>query len=352
MVNGDASRLRVVLVHPGAGQPGGVSTDVDALARGLEIGGDEVSVVGSLPSARRALTAGTDVVHAFGCLPSATTFGSMHEARRRGIPVVWTPVFHPSRPRSWKGYGWKRAMAAFDRVAPRYARRTDVVLASTDEEVALFRRLGAPRVELIPPAVDLDLPEPTPADVAAFRERSHIPVGPMVLVVGRESSRKDLPFAVAVHERVRSLLPGTQLVLAGPSGPTGPGIVPLGWLSSSDLACAYRIADAVFVSSRYESFSRVVIEAWTHARPVVVTDRVGLARVVDGAGGVVVRHDDVEAAAEAIVSIILDRARADGLGAAGRVIARSRYELRAVVEATRAVYLASIGRREVAWTSR
>ncbi|MGZ4132646.1 MAG: glycosyltransferase family 4 protein [Actinomycetota bacterium] len=349
------SEMRIVLVHAGAGSRGGVSVDVGALAHGARAAGDDVRVVGSVGTAARAIAAGPDVVHAFGCLPSVVTFASMGSARLRGIPVVWTPVFHPSRVRSWRGYGWIRAMAVFDRVAPGWARWTDAILASTDEEAGLFRDRGAPRVDLIPPAVAFPVAESSREDVRAFRERFEIPDGPLLLVVGRRDSRKALPFAAAVIARVRALAPDAVMALAGSEGVEGPGLVSLGWLSPSELACAYAAADLVFVSSLYESFSRVVIEAWAHARAVVVTDRVGLAPVVAACGGEVVAYGDAPAAAAAIVSLLDDPARRERVATAGRAIAADRYDLRTAVGSTLDLYrelAAGRHEREVSWMSR
>jgi glycosyltransferase involved in cell wall biosynthesis len=349
------AELQIVLVHAGVGSRGGVSTDVEALADAVRRIGDDVCVVGNVGTAARAIAAGPDVVHAFGCLPSFVTFDAMASARLRGIPVVWTPVFHPSRVRSWHGYGWLRAMALFDRVAPWWARWTDAVLASTDEEAALFRDRGAPRVDLIPPAVAIPVADPTREDVQAFRERCGIPDGPLLLVVGRRDSRKALPFAAAAFARVRVLAPEAVMALAGTEGVEGPGIASLGWLPPFELACAYRAADLVFVSSLYESFSRVVIEAWAHGRAVVVTDRVGLAPVVAGAGGDVVTYGDACGAAATIVSLLGDPARRERLASAGRTIVADRYDLRTAVEATRGLYrelAAERHEREVSWTSR
>lgn len=347
--------MRILIVQPGTESRGGVSADVGALADSARTDGDDVRVVGTVEQAAQVIAGRPDVVHLFGCLPSSVTFGSMAFARRRRVPIVWTPVFHPSRVHSWRGYGWRRAMAAFDRAAPRCARWTDAVLASTDAEAALFRTLGAPRVELVPPAVEFPVLEPTSEDIAAFRARFAIPAGRTLLVVGRQNSRKGLPFAAEVFARVRAALPDAAMVLAGPTGDAGGGILPLGWLPPIDLACAYRAADLIFVSSLYESFSRTVIEAWANVRPVVVTDRVGLAPVVAASGGgEVVAYGDAVAAAGTIASLLDDKGRRERMATAGQGVVKARYALRATVDATRSVYrdLSHHHESEAPWMSR
>jgi glycosyltransferase involved in cell wall biosynthesis len=309
----------VVVVHHRAGRPGGVSVDVEQLHGGLTGRGWDVSVAGSTASLARMLRKRRrPLVNVFGCVPSATIFGSLAYARLHGCPLVWTPIFHPSRSRTWDEYGVLRAMRVFDLAAPSAARLVDTVVAETEEEAAFFLSRGASRAEVLPPAVPPPPPAAVPADeLRGARLRLGLADGPVVLVVGRDNSRKALPFALAVHRRLRSLVPDAQLLLAGAGRASPePGVVSTEWLEPPELERVYALADVLFVSSLYESFSRAVPEAWRHELPVVVTDRVGLAPLVDRShAGRVTPYGDVEHA----VATLRDVLDAPGtLGAAGR----------------------------------
>ena len=311
----------VVIVHPRLRHSGGVSTDVAALEAGLRSKDVPVRVVTRLP---RVLPRRT-IVHLFGCLPSASAAASFVSARARRLPVVWTPIFHPSRAGTWHGYRLLRAMQLFDTVAPRIARWTSAVVAETRDEADYFGSVGAPRSLVIPPTVGPDRVVQTD-EVAAFRARHDLDDSPFVLTVANTSRRKGLSFALAVVRELRAQRPEVELVVAGVERPAQPGVTFLGWVDPEELAVAYAASFVVLVPSFYESFGRSVIEGWQHGRPVAVTDRVALSSVVRAErAGVVVPFGDAATAANAIAALLADEARATALGAAGRAVVERDY---------------------------
>jgi glycosyltransferase involved in cell wall biosynthesis len=331
-----------ILVHAGLHERGGVSVDVWNLVEGLGERGRELEPVGSLRALRAALREHPRaLVHVFGCLPSATIFGSMAAAKVARRPLVWTPVFHPSRRRSWKGYGFLRAMAAFDAVAPRATRLTDAVVAATPAEAEYFAGLGAARVELIPPGVPR-IPGEDEAAGLNGRRRFGLGPGPVVLTVARDNSRKGFPFGLAAFDALRARAPEAQLLLVGPEpdhpASQRPGVVCSGWLEQDDVELAFRTADLVFVPSLYEGLPRVVIEAWRFGRAVVATDRVALAPTVEEGGGRVVRYGRPGDAAAVLADVLGRPALARTYGDKGRVIVRERFLLDRVVPETGTLY--------------
>ncbi|MDH4178115.1 MAG: glycosyltransferase family 4 protein, partial [Thermoleophilia bacterium] len=293
--------MDAILVQAGLGEAGGVTVDVVNLAEGLEERQHRPRLAGSIPQFVRELAASPRaLVHVFGCLPSVTTFGALALARARRRPLVWTPIFNPIRRHTWKGYGLLRLMEGFDLLAPRTARFVDAVIAATPAEGEFFAGLGARRVEVIPPGV-ASLPPPAPAaDLADFRARIGVDPGPLVLTVARDNSRKALPFGLAAFAELRRRLPSAQLLLVGPDadfhGGAQPGVFCPGWLDQPSIALAYQVADVLFVPSLYEGLPRAVIEAWRWGTPVVATDRVALARTIDGVGGSVIPYPEADAA--------------------------------------------------------
>ncbi len=330
----------------GAARPGGVSTDIRQTAEGSRRSGHRVSVTVSALEAARALRSGrVDIVHVFGCLPSISPFATMLLARATGTRLVWTPVFHPNRRGSWKGYGLLRSMEAFDAVAPRAARLADAVVGMTEAEADFFRGLRAKHVECIPPGVSTREPV-DPAELEAFRARFELGPGGVVLVVGRESSRKGLPFGIAAFRELRRRAKDAQLLLVGPDPAKWSrheGVRCTGWLERSEMDVAYAAADVVFVPSLYESFCRAVIEAWASGLPVVATDRVGLAPVIDEGGGAIVPFGDVRAAADALELMISDPGLALSCGSRGRSMVEERYSLEDVERRIEALYLDVVG---------
>jgi glycosyltransferase involved in cell wall biosynthesis len=234
-------------------------------------------------------------------------------------------------------------MQAFDLVAPRAARFVDAVIAATEQEAAYFRRLGARRSEWIPPGVVPPEMGTRPNEIAAFCRRSGIEPGPVILVVGRDNSRKALPFGISVFRELRASWPDAQMLLVGPGeryvAPTQ-GLHCLGWLDRAELDLAFRAADALFVPSLYEGLPRVVIEGWSYSLPVVTTDRVALAPLVGRTGKAVVPYGDVTKAASALRAFLLDTDAAARTGAAGRAIVSEHFLLEDVVRRTAMLYAA------------
>lgn len=332
--------LDVVYVQPGFGERGGVTVDVVNLVDGLRERRHCARTAGSFKQLARELRApGTSLVHVFGCLPSATTIAAFALARLRRAPLVWTPIFNPIRRHTWSGYGALRVMELFDSVAPRAARLADAVIAATEPEAEYFSRLGSRRVALIPSGVDAPGLPASDDERQRFRGEHGIGSAPLALVVGRDNSRKGLPFGLASFERLRELLPTARLLLVGPNGrQVQDGVSCAGWLDPASLAVAYQTADVLFVPSLYEQQPRVVIEAWRWRTPVVVTDRVGLAPTVDRVGGLVVRYGDADAAAQALLDLLTDAELARRLGDCGRELVKSSFLLPGLIDRTVNVY--------------
>lgn len=333
----------VIFVQPGFGDRGGVTADVVNLLEGSRAHGVDGVAVGSLAELRAALkTSRRAVVHVFGCVPSPTIFGAIALARAKRIPLVWTPIFNPIRPTTWAGYGLLRAMELFDRIAPHAARLTDAVIAATAAEADYFRSIGGRRVEVIPPGVEPPERPATRAQLTGFRERLGLGAGPVVLTVARDNSRKALPFGHDVFAALGERIPESRFLLVGPERTYvragDPGVVCPGWLDQSEIALAYQAGDVLFVPSLYEGLPRAVIEAWRWATPVVATDRVALAPLIDGRGGLVAPYGDVAAASEALASLLGNRRRAQQLGANGLDLVRERFLLSTVVPSTAQLY--------------
>jgi len=299
------------------------------------------------------------VIHVFSSLPSYVHFVAMAAGRVAGRAIVWTPMLHPNRGSMWNrglvGYG----MRSFDAVVPQVARFVDAIVAATDEEAYRFRRLGCRLVEVIPPAVD-EAPLLGQHDASIFRRRYSLGRGPLVLIVAaRDERRKGLGFAIEVFSELKNQVLDARLAVVGLPRPRvlagGDDVHFLGRIPVDDLARAYRAADVVFVPSRYEAFSRVVIEAWQQATPVVVTNGVGLAATVSktqgtGSGAIasrvmrsVISYGDVRQAADALGDILVRPAPAVHAGAAGRKLVETAFTVTRVVDSTVALYQEVVG---------
>lgn len=195
-------------------------------------------------------------------------------------------------------------------------------------------------------------PEPvqTPEAPPSFRSEAAIPAdAPCVLTIGRLCEPKDHATLLRAWAIVEREIPAARLAIIG----SGPLRASLDALSASlgigptvrilpprpDVAEAYREADAFVLSSRWEGFPYVVLEAMSHGLPVVATSVDGIPEAIeDGVSGLLAPPRDPAALAAALVTVLRDSALADALGRAARERVAREFSLSAMVAATVAVY--------------
>jgi sugar transferase (PEP-CTERM/EpsH1 system associated) len=215
--------------------------------------------------------------------------------------------------------------------------------------------IGVPaaRVRRICNGVDTDrfVPAAAPAPVAdcPFDGRTHFVVG----TVGRMQAVKHQTLLVRAFAEAVRLAPGLRstlrLALVG-DGPlraecarllAGAGVADLAWLPGerSDVPAVMRSFSAFVLPSLAEGISNTVLEAMACGLPVVATDVGGNADLVShGSTGTIVKSDDVDAMARAIVTLASDPAAARAMGAAGRARTEAQFSLRGMVAAYQDVY--------------
>lgn len=188
---------------------------------------------------------------------------------------------------------------------------------------------------------------PESYDPDRFREQHGI-TGPYVLYAGRREGAKGwdelmAAFAVAVQQRGLDL----RLVTMGAGDVLPPRgledrIIDVGFLSDEDRNDAYAGALAYVQPSRYEAFSRTIMESWLAGRPVVGISEGGVVRhhVQTSEGGLV--YDDADEFAEALALLVAHPDLADTMGKRGREYVLARYQWDTVLD--------GIERSIVEWT--
>jgi glycogen(starch) synthase len=159
------------------------------------------------------------------------------------------------------------------------------------------------------------------------------PEAPIVLALGRLVAEKGFDLLIAAWPLVRARVPGARLVIAG-DGPERPrlaaeGVELIGWIPPAEVYRAVDAARIVAIPSRWEEpFGLVALDAAWRARPVVAARRGGLSTIVeDGRTGLLVDPEAREPFADAIVSLLSNRARARDMGRAARERACAHYSV-------------------------
>jgi glycosyltransferase involved in cell wall biosynthesis len=160
---------------------------------------------------------------------------------------------------------------------------------------------------------------------------------PRVLTVGRLEGRKAPEVLVEAASALRSEVEGLEVLFVGLSSLHG-GEPYRAWLERlagrldapcrfvdqvprEDLPTWFASARVVALPSRYDNFPYAGLEAMASARPLVCTDRTGVAELIRGTGaGDVVPSDDPAALAAALRKFLLDASLAERAGAEARTI--------------------------------
>ncbi|MCZ4346755.1 glycosyltransferase family 4 protein [Devosia neptuniae] len=220
------------------------------------------------------------------------------------------------------------------------------IFQNTDDRSSLIGLTGLPasRTFLIPGSgVDLgeytDIPEPDGT--------------PKVLFASRLIKSKGVIEFVEVARRLRAQGVAAQFMLAGEIDPQNPasltstdvdairaeGLVDvLG--HRTDMNALISSAHIVVLPSYYgEGLPKVLIEAAACGRAVITTDHPGCRDAIQSERtGLLVPPRDIDALAQAILSLIFDPLRRRKLGAAGRLFAESEFSIESVVEAHLRIY--------------
>ncbi len=157
---------------------------------------------------------------------------------------------------------------------------------------------------------------------AAFRSRYKLEGAPLLLYAGRWERGKGVTELVRYVQLARRRRPRYKLALIG-GGPDvtkrrSRGIVPIGFVPETVKHGAFDAADIFCQPSRNESLSIVLLEAWLHERPTLVSGHCAVTRYhVETSGGGLwyTSFPEFESAVEVLLE---DRQRAEAMGKAGR----------------------------------
>ena len=210
----------------------------------------------------------------------------------------------------------------------------DASVFVSDNEISLFKRVfpGARNLVAIPNGVDGDYFRPRNCRVREYREKDR--QGPTLMFAGVMDYHANVDGVVWFCDRVlplvREQIPGTRLLIVG-RNPSHP----IQWLgrqkyivvtgSVPDMRPWYIRADICVVPLRIaRGVQNKVLEAMAMAKPVVSTGAAlqGLSVVPDQH---LMKADDAESFARAVITLLRDPIRAAHLGRQGREFVSSTY---------------------------
>jgi phosphatidyl-myo-inositol alpha-mannosyltransferase len=183
-----------------------------------------------------------------------------------------------------------------------------------------------------------------------------------IVFAGRQEPRKGLQILLRAWPEIRERT-GTRLRIVG-ADPlavrllltrervSDEGIDVLGFLDQDAFTAELLAAKALVAPSLGgESFGMVLTRAFACATPVVASDIAGYRDVMSPEAGVLVPSGDPAALARAVVELLEDEPRRQGLGAAARELARERYSWDDIARRLVEIYELVSGRAPAAVTA-
>ena len=161
-----------------------------------------------------------------------------------------------------------------------------------------------------------------------------------ILFIGYDWVRKGGPLLLEAFRSVRKALPQAELLIVGPGpGAEEPGVILAGSIDRQTsegherICKIYSEASCLCLPSSFDPFPIAILDAMTFGTPVVAFDN-GSRReaILDGVTGQLAPEGDVEALAEALISILANVDLRDSMSAASLLRSQALFTWNGVVE--------------------
>jgi len=277
-----------------------------------------------------------------------------HYARKYGIPYVLQA--HGLAPRMMKRsmlkklYNWVWGYSILKTASKAFA----LTKMELDEHKEMG--VGEDKIEIVPNGIDLSEYEAPPRR-GEFRKKYGIKDDEkIVLYLGRIHKIKGIDLLLNAFAEIVEELDNVKLIIVGPDDgflsilkrqieglKIGNKILFTGPIYGRDKLEAYVDADVYVLPSVYEAFPTTVLEAWACGTPVIITDRCGIADIVDGRAGCVVEYDK-DQMRNAIIKILSDEELRRGFREEGRKLVKNEFGWEGVVLDIEKIYFSLIER--------
>ena len=271
-----------------------------------------------------------------------------HYAKKYGVPYMLQahgsvlPFFQKQRLKKLYDWVW----------GYRILKDASKVIALTKMEVEQNKKMGVDgdEIEIVPNGIDLSEYENLPKRGEFRRKYSISDDEKIILYLGRIHKIKGIDLLVEAFLDLAKELDGIKLVIVGPDDgflsalkkriedlKIGDRILFTGPLYERDKLEAYVDADVYVLPSVYEIFGITVLEACDCGTPVIVTDRCGIADIVDGKIGHVVEYDK-DQLRDAIFKILSDEELRRRFGEEGRRLVGEEFGWDTIVRKIEGIY--------------
>lgn len=228
------------------------------------------------------------------------------------------------------------------------------LIALNNKEAEQYKENGVDdnKIKIIPNGIDLSKYRSLPKR-GEFRKKFDIADNEkLILYLGRIHKIKGIDLLVMVFADLIKEVDNAKLVIVGPDSgflsmlqkqindlKINNKILFTGPLYERDKLRAYVDSDIFVLPSVYESFPVTALEACACGTSVIVTDRCGIADIIDNKVGYVVKYDE-DQLMDAIFKVLSDEKLRGGFGEAGRKLIKERFDWGKIVKRVEKVYSA------------
>ena len=270
--------------------------------------------------------------------------------------VVHTPHGH-----NIYGYFSPAATKNIIRIEKWLSKRTDKIIALTELEKDDYikSKIAAPeKIEVIYQGLELDRYTCDSKDSIALKKAFNVPSGENVVgMIGRLEEVKGPAYFIDMAAEVLKKFPGTKFIIAGDGSlrqkleaqagalGIGPRVVFAGW--RDDVPELISIVDVLVMPSLNEAVGMAAVEAQAEGVCVVATRVGGIPEVVkDRVTGLLVEPANAQALADAVSSLLSDKAARDRMGGEGRNRVRGKFDAWEMTRETSNLYIELFNRKK------
>lgn len=284
-----------------------------------------------------------DVVHAFSSIPSHLLVSSLKLCRSLGKLCVWQPIYIPNRFRFHRSFIVRFLGGLWDRFAlPRLASYAHGIVALTSAEADYFRRYRPDLpVEVLGECVkEVNLQKDFVQEVLDSYGLSQ---NGYIISVGRLAWYKGYDLLVGAWRFIERDYPELKLVIVGSDWGYKrvivdrirkyglKNIIMLEGIPERELHALYEGSMFVVQLSRFETFHRIALEAWSHKKPIVALDLGAATEHIRDSGGGILVGDNVGEVASAIKALIENRGVRLRMGLKGYELFKIKYSVSSYV---------------------
>lgn len=267
-------------------------------------------------------------------------------ARRLGVPSL-AQVHFDIFSQQWRQENLlTRVRYPLGRYVLRHADRVRAVSSPLKRNLVDRWDIPAHHVHVVPVGVTLPEPSEPLERTAAQQEICPDFVGhPVVLFAGRLAPEKNLRLWLAVARRVLDVQPEARFLIVG-DGPERPAVERLieshrltqavhmtGALPYERMGIAFAASNVLLLTSFYEGYGRVIVEAYLTDRPVVATRCCGPEDlVVDGHTGYHCPIGDEAGLSEAVVQLLTRETLAQDMAQRGKRMMHQRFSVDILID--------------------